>query len=367
MRRARHLVLYWQGSRLVVHNYATGRRVQAGSVALPLAGLLQRVEDPGRDCGGARPSGARSLTALVERLVARSLLERSDGPEDPRTRAMATLDRWNPEAGLLPHGHERRSILVGSRSRPPGPRAGAPLADARAGQALSWRRHVSTCLGQPEGRLPEVLVARRTWRRFSSRPLSLEDLAHAAGIVRRRAAVGPERSHRARAENVSVRRRPASDRVLRGCPATCKGSAPASTTMRPTGTRSNVFGVRSRSSASGQLLPEQQLLRQGAGSCVPDRGLCPPALALPLFARVSGCPGRGRSRLPDVLPDGHVARVGAILPDGPGRQPHRAATSASTALQNRCSMPLASVTRPRGRPGPPWCVEPSKPGQIRRM
>ncbi len=179
-RRSRHLVLYWQGSRLVVHNYATGQRVSA---APSLCLLLDRCADwKTRDeIAAALGLPARLAMRLVGRLVDRSMLERSDRP-DPRARAMTALDRWNPEAGLFhtatkdvrfwPASEAARLARV-QASRVPMP---APVKRYRGASGIELPKPA-------RGEFADVLAARRTWRRFSrARPVTLTDLATLLGL-----------------------------------------------------------------------------------------------------------------------------------------------------------------------------------------
>ena len=179
-RRARHLVFYWQGSRLVVHNYATGQRVAATP---PLTLLLAHCGEwrSQQDLAGQVDVPARLLGPLLRRLVGRSVLERSDRPQDSRARAMAALDPWNPEAGFFhtatkdvrfwPGREAVRQARVQAR-RVPMPEPVKRYRDVR-----------TVDLPRPaKGPFPALLTERRTWRRFSSRPLALEDLATLLGL-----------------------------------------------------------------------------------------------------------------------------------------------------------------------------------------
>jgi SagB-type dehydrogenase family enzyme len=180
LRRARHLVLYWRESRLVVHNYATGRQVR---VAPPLCQLLDccsewRTLD---EIAATLDVPAKLLTPVIRRLVARSLLERSDRREDARTRAMGTLDRWNPEAGFF-HTATKDVRFWTAREAARAARAQArrspmpePVKRYRGAETVNLPRPA-------KGPFAEVLVARRTWRRFSGRPLSLDDLGTLLGL-----------------------------------------------------------------------------------------------------------------------------------------------------------------------------------------
>jgi SagB-type dehydrogenase family enzyme len=179
-RRARHLVVYWQGSRLVVHNYATGRRVAA---APSLCLLLDHCAawKTREEVVAVLGLPTRHVTRLLGRLVARSLLDRSDRP-DPRARAMTALDRWNPEAGLFHTAtkdvrfwpaNEASRMASQQASRVPMP---PPVKRYRGASVIGLPRPAG-------GTFADVLLARRTWRRFSrALPLALADLATLLGL-----------------------------------------------------------------------------------------------------------------------------------------------------------------------------------------
>ena len=101
IRRSPHLVLYWCGETLVVRNYATGQTAAADALIcrlLDFCGEWRTLAGVGREIGGER---SPLLAKVVAALVARSFLQRSDRPLDPRERAMQTLGAWNPEAGFF--------------------------------------------------------------------------------------------------------------------------------------------------------------------------------------------------------------------------------------------------------------------------
>jgi SagB-type dehydrogenase family enzyme len=176
VRRSKHLVWYWKPGGLVVHNYATG----AVAHATPLVcELLDR-------CGTwTSVAQLRAVTGdetnatpdLIHRLVDRSFLLRRGGPTDPRESAMEAFERWNPWAGFF------HSSTKDVRFLPP-----RQATRALARQARTWpmppavkrlRRAPITRLPAPDaaGEFGAVLLSRRTWRRFSRRPITASQLA----------------------------------------------------------------------------------------------------------------------------------------------------------------------------------------------
>jgi SagB-type dehydrogenase family enzyme len=110
----------------------------------------------------------------VATLVRRSFLVRRGGQSD----ALALWQHWNPAAGFfhlstkdVPYTSEEYDR---SRRRPVrGPAAPMPMAVKRYGSARRYRLPRVDCRGE----YIDVLRARRTWRRFSRRPVALQGLA----------------------------------------------------------------------------------------------------------------------------------------------------------------------------------------------
>jgi SagB-type dehydrogenase family enzyme len=127
------------------------------------------------------------MSALVDRLVSLSLLSRSDRPVDSRVVAMATLDAWNPEVGFFHSATKDVQFWSPGKARharttadgPPMPRPVKRYPGAR-----------TVALPPPVANTPfaEVLLARRTSRRYSSVPVTLPELssilAFSAGVQR---------------------------------------------------------------------------------------------------------------------------------------------------------------------------------------
>jgi len=180
-RRAAHLVVYWRAGRLIVSNYATGRRAHAAPALLHLLDICATWKTTA-EIGGALGMPARNLAPLVRRLVERSLLDRSDRATDPRTRAMAALDRWNPEAGFFHTAtKDVRFWSAGEAVR----QARAQAKRERMPAAVKrYRGAQSFALPRPAtGSFPDLLRARRTWRRFSAtRHITIAELGTLLGL-----------------------------------------------------------------------------------------------------------------------------------------------------------------------------------------
>ena len=125
------------------------------------------------------PEAAVRIPALIGRLVERSFLERSDQPQDPRARAMTIFDRWNPEAGFF----HTATKDVRYWSRQESARRARKRVDPKPASHKRYRGVERIDLPEPaEGQFAGIAAARRTWRRFSKIPITLEDLSTVLGV-----------------------------------------------------------------------------------------------------------------------------------------------------------------------------------------
>jgi len=120
---------------------------------------------------------------LVRALVKRALLERDDRVESAAHARMRAFDAWNPAAGLF-HDVSRRVEFLA-------PQAANRFMSRRARESpmpppvKRVRGAVRLSLPRPAlaGDFPEILLGRRTWRRFGSSPVSVEQLATTLGLT----------------------------------------------------------------------------------------------------------------------------------------------------------------------------------------
>jgi SagB-type dehydrogenase family enzyme len=195
VRRSAHLLSYWTDAGLVTCNYAVGTAVLNDAVVThalslcadwtPVAELRRRLQPVVRGSPGT----------LIQSMVDRALLVRSDRPEDPRLAAAGTWGPWSPAA---PFFHLTTKNVRGPQDRQARERQ-LQEKYAREGQppALKrYRRAPVTPLpsGGRAGEFRDVLLARRTWRKFSTEPVRLEQIATllhlTSGVQRVEHAVG---------------------------------------------------------------------------------------------------------------------------------------------------------------------------------
>ena len=180
--RAPWLVAYWHDNRFILENYATGSRISADLLTAQILDFF----GPRRSVAAAAASFPQfspvSVTKVVRELERHSLLVAADGPVDVKTTALKAWSLWNPAAGFF---HLSTKDV---------PFADRKLADEflqrkarQSPEPPRFKRYAhAQRLPLPSsktGAFPDVLLARRTWREFSQRPLSLDDLGTLLGLT----------------------------------------------------------------------------------------------------------------------------------------------------------------------------------------
>ena len=162
---------------MLVCNYATRVTTEASPLVCELLHACSAWRTIA-DIRAITTAGGRLLPGFVERLVNLSLLEQSDRPADPRTLAMASLDAWNPEFGFFHSA--TKDVHFWSQQGDQAAcvhRQGARRRCLRRSSNIHELRRFR--LPPPAGNTPfaDVLLARRTSRRYSSAPVTSGELA----------------------------------------------------------------------------------------------------------------------------------------------------------------------------------------------
>ena len=182
-RRSPHLVAYWRNGSLRICNYATNHTVAAGHLVCELLDFCNDWRSIDDIAGGLSSGPSPHISALVEKLVSLSLLERSDLSADRRVQAMDRLGPWNPEAGFFHTA--TRDVAFSSPQKAARYRRQARIRQSRPAAVKRYPGVERIDLPRPDavGEFPRVLLARRTWRRYSSAPVRLDELATILGLT----------------------------------------------------------------------------------------------------------------------------------------------------------------------------------------
>lgn len=184
-RRAPALACYWRDGRLIAHNYATGRRAAAPSLALDILDFCEAWRTP-HEVFAKFPSYPRlPLRRLLSLLIKHTLLERSVGSAPPDSDGLLTTwHAWMPQAAFfhfatknVRYGPQRemdeRLVCKAATDPPPPPTKSHPGASRIA---LPTAADVTLPLA-------EALRARRTWRRFGDRTVEVHEVATLLGLT----------------------------------------------------------------------------------------------------------------------------------------------------------------------------------------
>jgi SagB-type dehydrogenase family enzyme len=181
VRRSLHLVLYWRRDRFVARNYATATTATIPPEIARILDFCSEWRTPA-EIAAVLNVTAPLVSPLIRKLVDRTFLERSDRKPDPRERAMSALDPWNPEAGFFHTATKTvKYVSVRESTRRTIQRARElPMPSP----VKRYRGAATIDLPRPDasGEFARVALQRRTWRRFSKRPVTLQDLATVLGL-----------------------------------------------------------------------------------------------------------------------------------------------------------------------------------------
>jgi SagB-type dehydrogenase family enzyme len=184
LRRSRFVVCYWRDERLVFHNFLTQRQIAANPLTTTILDFFGRWRPVADLCMAFPQFTPASLRQAVGLLVQHSMLERNDRRPVAGATELENWSQWNPAAGFFhlstkdfPFENdlevEFRGLLRKSKTRPmllPVKRhRGAPLVRLEAARA--------------DSEFPGVLLSRRTWRKFSARPVELRVLGELLGLT----------------------------------------------------------------------------------------------------------------------------------------------------------------------------------------
>ncbi len=203
LRRASTIVCYWRGNQLVFENYLSRQCITADPAITLLLSLFHRWSSPAKLLAGLQPWQVRKTSSILDDLIRHTFLLREGSAEAGRDAKFARAWKpWLPHAGFFHFGskdvsfrsseREIRTMLRRFLLEGPPPsffKADRKLARVHLIHPLVPRAAAQRCLAAPQVRpngsshpsdaaaLFRVLLARRTHRKFSSQPLSSQELA----------------------------------------------------------------------------------------------------------------------------------------------------------------------------------------------
>lgn len=179
LRRAASIVCYWRSGKLIFENYQSRVLISADPIVASILDCFSQWRTLAQACSRLSEFTSRSVISTIRQLSRLGFLVQEGSPS---AREDANLQKawapWLPAAAFLhfssknlqwiPDLRESRLMLQAQARRQP-----APPAIKRYLQV----RHLELPAPKIGGAFPEVLLARRTWREFSNRPLELSELS----------------------------------------------------------------------------------------------------------------------------------------------------------------------------------------------
>ena len=174
-RRSPHLVSYWRQGSLLLVNYATRQTAAADPLIFDILNFCTEWRTPEEVDRRVGPSPATAV--LLDGLVRLSLLQRSDRPDDPATAAMDTLGPWHPEVGFFHTATKDVQFWSVRQSRRH--RKAATDRTPMPPRVKRYSRVPAVALPPvaSTNAFTDVLLARRTSRRYSTTPVTIQELS----------------------------------------------------------------------------------------------------------------------------------------------------------------------------------------------
>jgi SagB-type dehydrogenase family enzyme len=179
LRRAASIVSYWRDHNFVFENYQSRVLISADPIVASVLDCFREWQTPAQACSRLSEFTSTSVKSAVRQLSRLGFLIREgswQAQEDtnlqkawaPWWPAAALLHFSSKNLGWIPDLRKSRLMLQAHAQSQP-----APPAVKRYPKAPRLELPAPNI----QGEFPEVLLARRTWREFSQRPLELSELS----------------------------------------------------------------------------------------------------------------------------------------------------------------------------------------------
>jgi SagB-type dehydrogenase family enzyme len=182
--RSPFVIIYWRDGRLVFENFLTRRQVVAEPLTASLLHFFDRWKFFAALCAAMPQYAPSSLERAVTQLAQHSLLQRNDRPLPSGHGALAEWSEWNPAAGFFHQStkdlrfeadaaEEFRSLVRLAKSKP------IPVPIKRYPKV----KKIVLPPAATDSEFARVLLDRRTWRRFSAKPVPLSAVGNLLGLT----------------------------------------------------------------------------------------------------------------------------------------------------------------------------------------
>jgi SagB-type dehydrogenase family enzyme len=182
--RAPFVISYWSGDQLIFENFLTRRRITASPLTSTVLHFFDRWR-PIRDLFGAlKEYTPGSLRGAVRLLARHSFLQRRGDKPVAGEKELRAWSEWNPAASFFhlatkdvefepDSKKEYRELLEWARTHPM----------PRPVKRYPKTKQVRLAPPRFDSEFGDVLLSRRTWRKFSRRPVDLSVLGNLLGLT----------------------------------------------------------------------------------------------------------------------------------------------------------------------------------------
>ena len=179
-RRTRELIAGWVNQRLVVRNYVHRSSLEMTPGITQVLGVLSSWHTFENLCEQCRPLEPGEVRGILDQLLAAHMVESAGATSSDAARNLAEWESWSPSASFF-HFDTRNVRYADEKAAadwnfrwsldPPPPRR--PVMDASI-ELPEFRSG---------GEFQDVLLARRSWRRFGPRSLTQQEVAALLGLT----------------------------------------------------------------------------------------------------------------------------------------------------------------------------------------
>lgn len=183
-RRSPFLVSYWLGKHLVFENFATRRRITADPITCAILNFFQNGRPLGDFFFHFKEYDLPSLRKSVDLLVKHSMLELCRKKRSFAEEAHQAWGQWNPAAGFF-HFSTKDVEFDFDIDDGFAPLQRLARLHPKPSPVKRYPRAKKVQLDWPKtnAEFPRVLLSRRTWRKFSARPVGLVALGALLGFT----------------------------------------------------------------------------------------------------------------------------------------------------------------------------------------
>lgn len=179
LRRSPTLVAYWDGDNLVIENFVTRQRYEVGTGIIEVLDQFSSWASPQLVFQNLSGEALDEMRNAISSLKAGSFLETKKKQSSKYDRTTTTWKTWHPAASYFHFATKDPPYANSTRAYSEVERGLRERASTRPAVDKRFRRGTPTRLPTPLtcGEFPQVLLRRRTWRRFGPGPLELQSLS----------------------------------------------------------------------------------------------------------------------------------------------------------------------------------------------